>query len=199
MIENLKKLDEEFFLKNTLNVAMGLLGKIIVKKDGEKILYARIKEVEGYIGYMDKACHCYPDKMTERTKVMYEKGGTSYVYLIYGMYSCFNIVTEKKGLGCAVLIRGGEPLKESQDDISLNRFNKSYNQLNSYEKKNLLNGPGKLCKGLNITREDNNKPLFSYDFFIASDDSAINNFYIDKRINIDYAKEAKDFYWRYFY
>jgi len=94
-------LTKEFYLRPTLQIAKDLLGKVIVYNG----LKARIIETEAYVGKIDKACHCYGGKVTKRTQVMFKSGGRSYIYLIYGMYSCLNVVTEGEGEGAAVLIR----------------------------------------------------------------------------------------------
>lgn len=133
------KLTKEFFEQPTLNIATQLLGKILTFKENVGI----ITETEAYIGEDDPACHAAKGKTT-RTKVMYKKAGYSYVYLIYGMYYCLNIVTEQSGFPAAVLIRGV--------------INESYD----------LNGPGKLCKNFGITTKHNNINLINSKFFYLS-------------------------------
>ncbi len=136
-------LERKFYLQDTVTVAKELLGKIIVRKTGQKILTAKIVETEAYIGDHDPASHAYR-KFTERNKIMYETGGMSYVYFIYGNYYCFNVVTERKGLGNAVLIRGVEPL------TGIDAMRKFRGKIkNDYE---LTNGPAKLCLALNIDK-----------------------------------------------
>ena len=110
----MKRLDRKFFNRNTVLVAQELLGKLLVRKipstrSGQvaKILKARIMETEAYCGIKDLACHASKG-LTERTKVMFGPAGFSYVYMVYGMYYCLNIVTEKEGNPSAVLIRGVE-------------------------------------------------------------------------------------------
>lgn len=129
---------------------------------------------------------------------MYEKGGTIYIYLIYGMYLCLNFVTEAEGKPCAVLIRGGKPIY-GLDTMSFFRFGKKYSELSSYQKKNFANGPGKLCQALGITKELNGKSLFSDELYVSSEkipeDIKIKS---GTRINIDYAEEYKYKLWRFF-
>lgn len=191
----LNKLDREFYNRPTLDVARDLVGKILVHKG----LSLRISETEAYIGDIDKACHCYKGKITERTRVMFGPPGFSYIYLIYGIYNCLNIVTEKKGCGCAVLIRGGIPLAVDNklDEMSMYRFKKPYIELSRYQKRNFANGPGKLCMALNLTRDQNSLDLLGDELFLYDD--CYDEFSIEtgKRINIDYAEEAKDFMWRF--
>lgn len=191
-------LKEEFFTRDALTVGKELVGKYIVRKiDGETIV-VQITETESYIGNIDKACHAYGGKVTERTKVLYMRGGTIYVYLIYGMYYCFNIVTENENEPSAVLIRGAIPVLNI-DKISFLRYNKAFHSLNSYQKKNMLNGPGKLCKALGIDKSLNGKSILSDKIYILDNEDFDKTLIKEgKRINIDYAEEAKDFLWRFY-
>lgn len=192
-----KKINLEFFNRNTLKVAEDLIGKIIVRKYNGKLLKIRITETEGYLGVKDKASHSYNGKITERTKVMFGSYGKTYIYLIYGMYHCLNFVTEEEGVGAAVLIRGGKIVK-GMDTVAVLRYNKKYKDLNNYQRKNITNGPGKLTMALNLTKKDNDKFLNSKDLYL--EDDGYNDFEIGrgKRINIDYAEEAKDYLWRFY-
>ncbi len=192
----MKKLSRSFYNRSTLDVARDLLGKIIVHRVDGKEISGRIVETEGYIGAIDKACHCYK-KITKRTEVMFGQPGHAYVYLIYGMYCCMNIVTESEGVGAAVLIRALEPLK-GIEEMAVNRYKKTLNELNKRQLNNLTNGPGKLCMALNITREENKEDLTGEGLFLLDD--GFDSFEIakGKRINIDYAQEAKDFEWRFY-
>lgn len=190
------KLDRDFYLQDTLTVAKQLLGKYIVREIDGVRLSVKITETEAYIGSIDKACHCYGEKITPRTKIMYYMGGYAYVYLIYGMYYCLNVVTEKQGNGCAVLIRGAEPVNELEYMSNL-RYNKPYNELSAYQLNNFANGPGKLCKALNITKELNEQDLLGNTLYITEGEK-VTQFNVGKRINIDYAQEAKDFLWRFY-
>lgn len=194
----MKKLDKSFYLQDTLTVAKELLGKYLnVCVDGNPMI-GRIVETEAYIGPHDKACHCYNGRRTPRTEVMYENGGYAYIYQIYGMYFCLNIVTEDDTVGTAVLIRGLEPIS-GMEQMARNRYNKEWNQLSIKEIKNLTNGPGKLCKALNIDKKCNGKELLGEEIYICEPNKT-DKFIItsSKRINIDYAEEYKDVNWRFF-
>ena len=148
------RLDANFYCRDTLTVAKEMIGKYLLRAVDGKTLVCRITEAEAYIGAIDKACHAYGGRRTERTQTLYAAPGTSYVYLIYGMHHCLNFVTEAEGTAAAVLLRGAIPVAEI-DGISLLRFGVKANCLTPYKRKNFLNGPGKLCKGLAITREQN--------------------------------------------
>lgn len=189
-------LDKDFFNRDTLEVAKDLLGKTLLRYDNDIIYRTKIVETEAYLGVEDRAAHTFNDKKTKRTKIMYEDAGTIYVYQTYGIHFMLNIVTLEKGVPEAVLIRAVEPLNEI-DQISINRFGKVYDDLSSYQKKNLTNGPGKLCKALNIDKNLNGKNLFKDEIYIKdSDDSP--DIVVDKRIGIDYAKEAVDYPYRFY-
>ena len=194
----MKKLAEDFFTRDALTVGKELIGKYLVREiDNEKII-VKITETESYLGDIDKACHAYGGKITDRTKTFYMKGSTIYVYLIYGMYYCFNIITDTINKPSAVLIRGAEPV-ENAEKISLLRYDKPYKDLTTYQKKNFLNGPGKLCKGLNIDKSFNEKSILSNEIYILDNkDFNINYVKICIRINLDYAEEAKVFLWRFY-
>ena len=102
------KLDYLEFDKGGVALSKHLLGKVLIRKVNQHILAGRIVETEAYLGEIDKACHTFGGKVTERTKAMYMPPGTSYVYSIYGMYYCLNISSADKG-GCS-LIRALQPL-----------------------------------------------------------------------------------------
>ncbi len=199
-MSELKKLTKEFYQRDTLTVAKDLIGKFIVReKDGKKLIL-KITETEGYIGMIDKACHAYKGKRTQRTESLFLEGGNAYVYLIYGMYYCLNAVTEAKDVPCAVLIRGAVLTSISDlNELSLTRYNKAYYKLSSYQIKNFANGPGKLCKALDISKKFDKIPLTGKELYICEGESIPDNeIKTGKRINIDYAEEAKDFLWRFY-
>src|SRR5512146_1802761 len=100
-LTNLKKLGYSFYNRDLLVVARELLGKIIVKTDGKKLLAGKIVEVEAYDGRVDEAAHTFIGK-TKRNEIMFGTGGYFYVYFTYGAHFCCNIVTGKKGHGTAV-------------------------------------------------------------------------------------------------
>lgn len=190
------KIGRNFYERDARIVAEDLIGKILVRKYDGKTIKLRITETEAYIGKIDKASHGYGGKITPRTRIMFGPAGYAYVYFIYGMYYCLNFVTEKEGICSAVLIRSGEPL-ESMGEICMNRYDKPFEDLSKVQIKNLTNGPGKLCMALKITKEHNGEDLSGNEIFV--EDDGFTEFHVEKtkRINIDYAEEAKDFLWRY--
>lgn len=133
--------DREFYAQDTISVARSLLGSYLIVEHPTMTQIGRIVETEAYLGRSDLAAHSSKG-ITPRTKVMFGPPGHAYIYLIYGMYHCFNIVTEPEGSGTAVLIRALEPV----DNISLN-----------------ASGPGRLCKALALDRTYNAQDLCSND------------------------------------
>ncbi len=193
------RLGSYFYNRDALTVARELLGKILVRKINGVILKGKIVETEAYVGARDKACHAYGGKRTNRTEALYGEPGITYVYSIYGMYYCLNLICEKKDVAAGVLIRGIEPL-EKIEEMSKLRFKKEYKELSNYEKKNFSNGPSKLCMALGIDKRDNCINTISSEEIYVEENSIDENFEVveSKRIGIDYAEEAKDFLWRFY-
>jgi len=191
-------LTQSFYDGDTVEIAQKLLGQHLVRvlEDGTELV-CRITETEAYVGRMDKACHAYGYKRTPRTETLFAPPGTAYIYLIYGMYHCLNFVTEPEGEPAAVLIRGAVPV-ENGDIIAQNRFGRKMEEMSSYQKKNFLNGPGKLCRGLMLTRAQNGLDLTrrSSGLYVCAGDPP-RHIQTGKRVGIDYAQEAVDFPWRF--
>lgn len=182
-------LSPSFYQRDTETVAKKLLGKKLVRIYKGQRISGIIVETEAYLGIKDKAAHSYGGKVTSRTKTMYLPGGHSYVYFIYGMYHCLNVVTRTTKHPEAVLIRALEPVEGIE---LMKKFRKTENI------KNLTSGPGKLCRALNIDKTHNALKLFEQgDLFI---ENGKNGHAIAKsaRINIDYAEEAIDWGLRFF-
>ena len=185
----MKKLDRSFYNRNVLTVAEEILGKILVHKTPEGIVKGKIVEVEAYDGSMDKAAHAYPNLLTDRTRIQFGEGGYAYVYLIYGMYHCMNIVTGNVDEPQVLLLRALEPV----EGIELMEKRRKTTKM-----KNLCSGPGKLCQAMGITGEDYGKDLCGNEIYLEDAPALLaENILRSKRINIDYAEEAKEFLWRY--
>ena len=125
-----KVLSQQYFSRPTVQVARSLIGKYLVRSIDGRAIAGKIVEVEAYVGPQDKACHASKGR-TKRTDVLFGPPGQSYVYLIYGMYHCLNVVTEREEFPAAVLIRAVEV-----DGV-------------------LIDGPGRLCRALQIDRSLN--------------------------------------------
>lgn len=189
---------KDFYNRSALDVAQDLLGKVLVREVDGKILKGKIVETEAYIGSIDKACHAYNGRRTKRTEILYEDPGVSYIYFIYGLYHCFNVVTNKKDVAEAVLIRAIEPINEL-DYISNIRYNKKYDELTRAQSKNLTNGPSKLCLAYLLNKNLNAIKLYEKGAVYITDDNNEDFEIVEsKRIGIDYAEEAKDFLWRFY-
>ena len=184
----MEKLNRTFYLRDACSVAHDLIGKILVHESPEGRTSGIIVEAEAYRGPEDKAAHSYNGKRTSRTEIMYHEGGLSYVYMIYGMYYCFNVTASSAGKPEAVLIRALEPL----EGIPL-----MYERRNTKRLVNLCNGPGKLCRAMGISKEHYGIDLCGNILFITE---GKNDFRVStsERINIDYAEECRNFQWRYF-
>ena len=165
-----KKLPPEFFLSDCLTLAPNLIGKLLCRKlpDGQ-VLKLRIDETEAYNGIQDSACHASKGK-TPRTQVMWNKGGSIYVYLIYGMYWLLNIVSNTENNPEAVLIRSCKD----------------------------FNGPGKLTKYLQIDKSFYGLDIADNDLIWLEDDGYIPKIITGKRVNINYADDYyKNILWRF--
>jgi DNA-3-methyladenine glycosylase len=162
-----RKLPRSFYDRDTKIVAQELLGNFLVHRTGEIERIGKIVEVEAYLGEHDLAAHSSKGK-TERTKIMFGPPGHAYVYFIYGMYFCMNVVTEREGHASAVLIRAIEPVKNISAKTS---------------------GPGLLCRAMEIDKQLNGHDLLSDNFFIAENEAAEKISIIKRpRIGVDYAK-----------
>lgn len=193
----MKITDRSFFEKDGITLAKSLLGKSLVHISNGIKLSGRIVETEAYMGGIDKGSHAYNYKKTKRNIVMYNDGGIAYVYLIYGMYNCMNIVASKEGNPEAVLIRAIQPIDGIEYMAKL-RYSSEISSLKKKQFINIANGPGKLCIALDIDRKLNGMDLMSDNFYVDSGECEKFEIASAKRINIDYAEEAKDYLWRFY-
>lgn len=164
----MKKLDHTFFNRNTVDVAIDLLGKKFLFNSQVAI----ITETEAYRGYDDAASHAYRGP-TERSQIMFGEAGYSYVYLIYGIYYCLNIVTEEKGIAGAVLIRGIK-----LDGVMYNK----------------TNGPGKLCRHLGINKDHHALNITTHNKIYLTEGVKVKNYFATERIGIS---AGTDKLWRF--
>lgn len=204
------RLERDFFARDGITVAKELLGKILVHETKVGSVRGIITEVESYMGENDKGSHTYGGRRTERTEPMYHAGGTSYVYLIYGMYSCMNIAAMTVGIPQAVLLRSVIPADEESGErmIQLRRdaAERRRRKLERAEivppslKKHLADGPGKLCIAMGITKADNDVDMTTSSTFYVTEGIEVlpSEIHAAKRIGIDYAEEAADYLWRFY-
>ena len=187
-----KVLPRKFYIRPVLTVAKDLLGKVLIRKDGNQILAARIVEVEAYDGKVDKASHSFNGK-TKRNEVMFNEGGYFYVYFTYGAHFCSNVVTGKADHGAAVLIRAVEPLI-GIDKMIKNRF--SRNLKSEKEIYNLTSGPGKVCKTFGFNKKHSGLDLTNSNVFIVDQPKLRKNkIGVSKRIGIT---KSVSLSWRFF-
>jgi DNA-3-methyladenine glycosylase len=164
-----------YFNRPTVTVARSLIGKYLVRVIDGRMLAGKIVEVEAYIGPQDKACHASKGR-TQRTDVMFGPGGIAYVYLIYGMYHCLNVVTEREEFPSAVLIRAIEINGE------------------------LIDGPGRLCRALQIDRRLNRADLTTGESLWFEDRGTLverGDVAAHRRVGVDYAGEWAKKPWRF--
>jgi len=163
----MQKLPRAFYDQDTRLVARELLGKLLVHVSRGVERIGRIVETEAYLGPHDLAAHSAKG-LTARTKVMFGPPGHAYVYFIYGMYFCMNVVTEREGHASAVLLRALEPVQNLEGRTC---------------------GPGLLCLAMQIDKRLNGHDLLSDDFFIAAPTKAeVFQTVKRPRIGVDYAK-----------
>lgn len=186
-------LPKSFYLKDALHVAPRLLGQILVRKINNTYIRCKIVEVEAYIGPDDKGAHVYNNKRTPRTEALFLPGGHTYIYLIYGMYNCLNIVTGKENMPQGVLIRAAQPI----DEISLNIIKQNRN-IKSKKDFDLTNGPGKLCAALKIDKTLNKYNVISGEELFLEKRDNTHSIVCAPRINIPYAEEYIHVPWRYY-
>jgi len=179
-------LSRGFYQRPTLEVARDLLGKILVHATAEGVAAVRLDEVEAYLGVDDPACHTFGGRRTARTDTMWGPAGRAYVYLIYGLHHCLNVVTVGEGVPEAVLIRGGVP-ETGRGLVRRRRGPK-------VARRNLADGPGKLCRALAVTRAENGLDFGDSEspLTIRSDGRTFSDSEVDRlsRIGVDYAGEA---------
>jgi DNA-3-methyladenine glycosylase len=190
--KTMKKLPQSFYLRHdVLKIAKELLGKVLVTNWNNEYTSGRIVEAEAYAGELDRASHAFRGK-TARTSVMFEEGGTAYVYLCYGIHEMFNIVTNKEEVPHAILIRGVEPIDGI--DIMLRRTGKK--KLDE----TLTRGPGNVGKAFGFHRSQCGMSLQSDELYVADDGYKVDRKLIvtSPRIGVDYAGEHALFDYRFY-
>ena len=148
-------------------------------------LSGKIVETEAYHGLYDPASHAYGG-MTPRNRVMFGEPGHAYVYFTYGMYYCLNVITERKGVPAAVLIRALEPMEGIE--IMERRRKKE-------KPEDLTSGPGKLCQAMGIDKSLNGKDLIGKIIYVEDRGEKVVKIISTNRIGIDEGKEKK---WRFY-
>jgi len=183
-------LPRPFYARPTLVVARELLGQRLVRLWNGRRLSGRIVEVEAYIGEEDRACHAACGR-TSRNAVMYGPPGHAYVYFIYGMHHCLNIVTEREGFPAAVLIRALEPL----EGLPIMRANRP-----GHPDRRLTNGPAKLCQALRVDRTLNGVDMCVPEVLWVEADQPIADLEVAQgpRVNVRGDERAINAPWRFY-
>jgi DNA-3-methyladenine glycosylase len=175
--EGSEPLSESFFARPTVEVAKALLGTLLVHELAGGVRVGRVVETEAYVGPDDRGSHAHRG-LTERTRPMFGPPGHAYVYLIYGMHNCFNVVTERTGYPGAVLLRALEPVEGLTESAS---------------------GPGRLCRAMAIHRGFSGEPVTRPPLYFLAPDRGLQPIQIASgpRIGIDYAGEWAEREWRF--
>ena len=193
-------LKKEFYNRNTLKVAQDLLGCFLVRKINGQTVRAMIVETEAYNGPRDKASHASRG-MTERNAPMFQEAGIIYVYLIYGMHSMLNIVTEDHGYPAAVLIRAVDFDSHNTYRIAHSKNKEAKPPIGGLAS-GAGKGPAKLTKTLGVDRSFNRLPIYTKKHGLWIDGRvhgmALSKIVKAKRVGIDYAEEYRDKLWRFY-
>ncbi|AIQ50189.1 DNA-3-methyladenine glycosylase [Paenibacillus sp. FSL R7-0331] len=193
---NKRLIGSELYSLPALQAAPLLLGRHLVRSTEDGEIRCRIVETESYGGAEDKGSHAFGGRRTARTDVMFREGGTIYIYLIYGMYHCLNIVTAGEGDPHAVLIRAVEPLTAADAG-----FMRSYRGTAGSTPRGLSGGPGKLCRAMQIDKRLNGLRLDSAGSPLRleqGEEPESLDIVQSPRINIPYAEEYAPLPWRFY-
>ncbi len=181
-----KKLTSNFYSRNIEQLAKDLLGKILVRSISNKLLTGKIVETEAYLSKNDEASHSFKGK-SNRNKIMFNPSGFLYVYQIYGIHFCCNVVSGRRDEGSAVLLRAIEPL-ENIEIMRVHRFGE--NPITHRNLVNLTNGPAKLCQALSINLSDDGSNLLEDKIFILNSPKVSkDNIVQTMRVGITKSKE----------
>jgi len=183
------KLSGSFYSRATIDVAVDLIGKVLVRPLNGGPAAGMIVETEAYIGEDDLACHAAKGR-TLRTEVMFGEPGYAYVFVVYGLHCCLNAVTEPDGNPAAVLIRAIEPL-EGLEMMKRNRRRAS-------RLIDIGSGPAKLCQAMAVDKSMNGVSLEGDSLWIEDRGFDPGKIVAGPRIGVDYAGAYRDKPWRFF-
>lgn len=181
-------LEREFYQRRTTDVARALLGKLLLRRTAEGLVAVRLSEVEAYLGPGDPACHTYGGRRTARVRTMWGEPGHAYVYLVYGLHHCLNLVTVGADAGEAVLLRAGS-IVHGHELVRLRRGP-------AVSERALTDGPGKLCQALAVDRHDDGVDVCepSGGLWLCDRGQTIDDHQCRRgpRVGVGYAGEAAD-------
>jgi DNA-3-methyladenine glycosylase len=180
----MQKLQSDFYRReDVVQIARELIGKLLISRLSGQTVVARIVETEAYAGAADAASHAYRNRRTKRTEVLFAAGGTSYVYLCYGMHYLFNVVTGREGIPDAVLIRGVEPIEGG-------------GKLSAGKGRQPGAGPAMVSRLMGITLEQNGWNLVGNKLYLAEEKDTELPVAVSPRIGVDYAGGAAKWLYR---
>lgn len=189
----LKRIERSFFNRHPVIVAKELLGKFIIREiEGSRII-CKIVETEAYGGLEDKGCHAGRYGITKKTKTLFGRVGLTYIYSVHINTYCLNVVSHEEGKGGGVLFRALEPIS------GIKIICENLNKKGKYDITQLLNGPGKICKGLKLTRFQNEEDMVDGNIIYITEGEPVDEkeIAVTTRINIPYAGKDKDLPWRF--
>ena len=189
-----KKLDKAFYTRtDVVQISQELLGKYLVTNINGQLTSGKIVETEAYRAPDDKACHAYNNRRTGRTEIIFAEGGKAYVYLCYGIHHLFNVVTAKKEMAHAILVRAVEPVDNIETMLERRNMKKPQRRLSA--------GPGTLTQALGIRTAHSgidltaaNSPIWIED---RGETISPKNIIASPRVGIDYAEECAGWPWRF--
>ncbi|HSZ32655.1 MAG TPA: DNA-3-methyladenine glycosylase [Puia sp.] len=192
MTENRRKLKRSFYDRDdVVKIARELLGKILVTKVNGVRSSGRIVETEAYAGFKDRASHAFGGRRTTRSEHLYGAPGTIYVYICYGMYHLFNVITNKKDIPHGVLIRALEPLEGLEHmQKRTDKFSEDYT---------ITKGPGNLSRAMGMSKLHSGCDILSEEIFIEDDGLRYkkNQIVVTKRIGVDGAGKDAELPYRF--
>lgn len=184
-MSRLRPLPRSFYRRPAETVARELLGRYLVRRLGEERLVVRLVETEAYLGAPDRASHAWGGRRTARNESLYLAGGHAYVYLIYGLHHCLNVVTGEPEVGSAVLLRAAESVT-GESRMATHR-----GLARRLRPGDLAGGPGKLCQALAVDRRQDGLSLLGGELTVARGEPvAAERIAAGPRVGVDYAGEA---------
>lgn len=186
-----RRLPRRFYSVGSLRLARALLGKVLVHASEAGVVVGRIVEVEAYRGPTDRAAHSFGGRRTPRNETMWGPAGHAYVYFVYGMHWCMNVVAAREGRPEAVLLRALEPLR----GVELMRARRG----EQVPDEGLLRGPANLCKGMGIDRRHDGADLVTGSLYVVDGEPVPAKAVVrTPRVGVAYAGEDALREWRLF-
>jgi DNA-3-methyladenine glycosylase len=187
-----RKLSRSFFARPALEVARDIIGRRLVHETPQGTTAGIVVEAEAYTGVSDPASHAYRGRRTKRNEVMWGPPGHAYIYPIYGMYLCFNVVCGQVGEPQGVFLRAVRPT----EGLALMAARRGVSLLDKRAERQLCSGPSKLCQAFGITRSMNGMDVSGNELYFTTGEPP-SEVVASKRIGVDYAGEGREWPWRF--